>query len=324
MYNRLGFGYNTGSFGLNSQKLINKQEQALLYSYETLGNLLSSAENFAGLRNEQYSQYNISTANSFDELKSEFAWELHCFQLALRKYKQKYGDYKFPNDCSKEKIINDCKRYINKTKNEKDKILFYSMINIINGDKVDIDFDKLFEELDKNFANNKINPSKLAKLIGPLNYLLDQIGKDAEEGKISFNDDDNKKKRIKEKLKREAENDELISVNYGNKGNLCNINNNTYKFTSQDKSLNLNIIIEEPIDINLKKIYLAKNQYHEIKIYIDQKSYDGKKYSCIIFNNKINHCPKSLIKITDKENGYGYGINECDFSRFPILLVDGD
>ena len=159
-----------------------------------MGNLLSSAENFAGLSNEQYSQYNISTASSYNELKSEFAWELHCFQLALRKYKQKYGTYIFPKDCPKEKIIHDCKRYINRTKNEKDKILFYSMINIINGDKVDIDFDKLFEELDDNFADKKFNPSKLAKLIGPLNYLLDQIGKDAEEG---FNDDDNRKTKIK-------------------------------------------------------------------------------------------------------------------------------
>lgn len=74
-------------------KLIDKQKQALLYSYETLGNLLSSAENFAGLPSEQYEKFNISTAKNHNEMKSEFAWELNCFQMALKKYKKKYGSY---------------------------------------------------------------------------------------------------------------------------------------------------------------------------------------------------------------------------------------
>ena len=57
------------------------QQQSIAYSYNILGNLLSSAENFVGLQNEQYGYYNISKAKNRAELKSEFAWELYCFQL---------------------------------------------------------------------------------------------------------------------------------------------------------------------------------------------------------------------------------------------------
>ena len=320
MNNKFGLGFDIGSFGLSSQKLINSQQQSLLYSYETLGNLLSSAENFAGLRNEQYSQYNISTASNYNELKSEFAWELHCFQLALRKYKQKYGPYIFPENCPKEKIIFDCKRYINRTKNEKDKILFYSMINIINGDKVDIDFDKLFEELDNNFADKKFNPSKLSQLVGPLNYLLDQIEKDSGEGKKSFNDDDNKNEKIKEILKRESENENFVHVIYGIKGSLYPSTNNSYKFMSESGLLNFDIIIDDVINLNFEKLYVAKNHGKEIKVYIEKSSFGY--YNCSIFVNEIKECPKSEIKILDYKNGYGF--NELNaFTRFPILLVDG-
>jgi hypothetical protein len=320
MNNKFGLGFYIGSFGLSSQKLINSQQQSLLYSYETLGNLLSSAENFVGLRNEQYSQYNISTANSYDELKSEFAWELHCFQLALRKYKQKYGPYIFPDSCPKEKIIYDCKRYINRTKNEKDKILFYSMINIINGDKVDIDFDKLFEELDNNFADKKFNPSKLAKLIGPLNYLLDQIGKDAEEGKISFNNDDNRKTKIKELLKKKSQSDELINVIYGKEGYLSKNKNNKFNFISENNSDRCTISIDEKINLNIQRLYSAKKGDHEIKVYIE-KYENSIGYFCSLFENDIKQCSLSDIQFINKQIGYGYYHLNSNI-RFPILIEE--
>ena len=144
--------------------LIDRQKQSLHYSYETLFHLLSAAENFAGERNKQYEAYNISIAKDYrsridfykynkkkpaenedlsnankdykpfeniEELKSEFAWELYCFQLALKTHKQKYDKYCYPQKLSREKIISDIERYITKVKDEKDKILFYAMRNII-------------------------------------------------------------------------------------------------------------------------------------------------------------------------------------------------
>ena len=58
------------------------------YSYETLNNLLSTAENFAGLQNEKYRDYNITTSYDYENLKSEFVWELHCFQLAVQQFEK--------------------------------------------------------------------------------------------------------------------------------------------------------------------------------------------------------------------------------------------
>ena len=68
---------------------VNLQLQSLKYSYETLGNLLSSAENFAGLADEKYEAFNYSSSNDYNSLKSEFAWELECFNLALQTYQKK-------------------------------------------------------------------------------------------------------------------------------------------------------------------------------------------------------------------------------------------
>lgn len=318
--NNFGNLLGTGLFGISSVKTINKQQQSLLYSYETLGNLLSSAENFAGLADEQYKQYNISTAQTYEELKSEFAWELHCFQLAIRKYTKKYGPYIFPEKCPKEKIIYDCKRYINKTKNEKDKILFYSMINIINGEKVDIDFDKLFEQLDKSYSDKKFDPNKLAKLIGPLNYLLDQIEQNAEEGKINFNDDDIKKQKIKEKLKKESENDSILcDVIYGNKGHLIPSTKNYYRFISESGKLDFMITIEDEINLKFQKLYVAKKHGQENKIYFENSSPNF--YACVLFDNDIKSCAKSDIKILDSQNRYGF-VELNPYTRFPILLVD--
>ena len=318
--NNFGNQLDRGIFGISSQKAISKQQQSLLYSYETLGNLLSSAENFAGLENEQYSQYNISTTKDHEELKSEFAWELHCFQLAIKKYTKKYGIYIFPEKCPKEKIIYDCKRYINRTKNEKDKILFYSMINIINGEKVDIDFDKLFEQLDKDYSDKKFDPNKLSKLIGPLNYLLNQIEQNAEDGKITFNDNDVKKQKIKEKLKIESENDSILcNVIYGNKGSLHPSTKNNYRFISESGKLDFNINIEDEINLKFQKLYVAKKHGQENKIYFEGST--PSCYICILFDNEIKSCAKSDIKILDNQNRFGF-VELNTFTRFPVLLID--
>ncbi len=135
--------------------MIDKQKQSLKYSYETLGNLLSAVENFAGLRGEQYHEYDISSSHNYNGLKGEFAWELECFKLAIDNYQKSYGPYQFPPDCPKEKILKDIKRYMQKMDNTNDKNLYILMADIINGKKVNMDFQKLYQELDKN-ANNKI------------------------------------------------------------------------------------------------------------------------------------------------------------------------
>lgn len=311
--------YRMGSYAPQPQKMINKQQQTLVYSYETLGHLLSSAENFAGFPNQQYSNYNVSSATNHDELKSEFAWELHCFQLALKSYKKKFGEYIYPMKYPKEKIIKDCQRYILNTPNQKDKILFVSMINIINGEKVDIDFDRLFEKLDKSPDKN-FDPRKLVNIIGPLNHILSEIEKEAEEGEINFNEGD-KKKRIRNKLKEESEsNAKLYLVYCGIKGYLSLQNQaNYYCFQSEDKKIEIQFFLNEVINDRNKKLYNIKNDGKEAFIYINNTLKDF--YEVSLFENDLKKFPKSELVILDNKNGYGY-INLSKYKNVPILLYE--
>jgi hypothetical protein len=284
-------------------KLIDKQKQALLYSYETLGNLLSSAENFAGLPNEQYEKYNISTAKNLKELKSEFAWELNCFQMAIKKYKKKYGNYVFPEKYSKEKIINDIKRYIERTPEDKDKVLYFAMIKIINGEKIDIDFDELFDELD-NESESKFDPKKLTKIIGPINSILEDIQINAENGNMTFNED---KSKHKETLKNIKESEpETIKVIVGKKGYLFKLNdsNNEYKFIYEENDKEKTLKIEEEINYRKKKLYLGKYKKENIQIYLNKNETDY--YLCSIFEKEVKEYKKSDISLKDPSNKFGY------------------
>ena len=294
----------------NQQLVIDKQKQALLYSYETLGNLLSSAENFAGFTNEQYEKYNISSANNHDELKSEFAWELNCFQMAIKKYKKKYGEYVFPENYSKEKIINDIKKYIQNTPEEKDKILYYTMINIINDEKIDIDFDKLFEELDNN-PESKFDPNQLTKIIGPINSILEDIQNNAEKGIISFNEDKSKQKEILKNIK-DSEPEKILVI-LGKKGTLFKIKDskNEYKFIDEETQKEKKLILEKEIDHKNRKLYSGKYKDNPISIYINNKKQDY--YSCALFEtNKKEYQKEDIIM---KDNNYGY-------LQIPILLFE--
>ena len=145
-------------------------QQLIVYSYNILGNLLSSAENFVGLKNKQYGYYNISNAKTREELRSEFAWELYFFQLSYRKLLLEFDyfdDYPYPEEAPKEKILSEIKRWSEKVKYIKD-IKFYDyMKKIINGKNVDIDID-----FDKSLENNNLNPRNIREIIAPLHYII--------------------------------------------------------------------------------------------------------------------------------------------------------
>ena len=160
---RYDSGYLDGFRG-QQQMFLDNKNQALKYSYEILGKLLSIAEKFAGLANHKYSIFNIT--NSYDyydygNLKSEFAWQLYSFMRFRQAYEKKYKyPYQFPNELPPEIITKYIYIYMKKTANKNDIFLYDCMIKIINGDKINIDFDKLFEELDKH-SNSKIDREML-------------------------------------------------------------------------------------------------------------------------------------------------------------------
>ena len=125
--------------------------QSLKYIYETLGNLPSVAENFSGFKDEKYTSFNYSSSDDYNSLKSEFAWELECFNLALPTFQKKYGrPYKFPSDCPKERILKDIEKYIARTSKIEDKNLYHLMADIINRKNIKTDFTNLYIETDEN------------------------------------------------------------------------------------------------------------------------------------------------------------------------------
>ena len=122
-----------------------EQQKSIRDSYNILGNLLSSAENFAGMPNKKFDYYNISKAKSKEDLKQEFAWELYCFQLSLEKLLKKYNynEYPFPAEAPKRKILEDIKMWKSRIKKSEDLLLFDAMKDIINGKKPKINYSVL-------------------------------------------------------------------------------------------------------------------------------------------------------------------------------------
>ena len=321
-----GYGEIYGSS--NNMKMLqaDKKMQALRYSYETLGNLLSTAENFAGLPNEKYSKFNITTNYDYENLKSEFAWELHCFQKARKIFQDKFQcPYQFPNDTSEDNIIKDINRYMKKSKNKQDIILFNCMINIIRGEKININFDKLFEELDK-CANSKINPNKLKDLIGPLNQILDKQLEEADKGNMDLNLIDDNHKYDRDNLKHISQrNSQTIRVKIAIEGDLKE-DKNEFIFRSFKSTKEIKIKIDNPqfdLTKNLVPLLYTFNK-GEGEIYVSPKR--GSHYKSYIFErnykllNKDCFQAKEYIEFDDKktfifgkvkiDNNKNYGLIE--------------
>lgn len=299
-----GYGSEIGEIHGNSNYMkmlqVDKKMQALRYSYETLGNLLSTAENFAGLKNEKYSKFNITTNYDYENLKSEFAWELHCFQKSRKIFQDKFQcPYQFPKDTPEESIIKDINRYMKKAKNNQDIILFNCMINIIKGEKININFDKLFEELDK-CADSKINPNKLKDLIGPLNQILDKQLEEADKGNMDLNLINDNHKHDRDNLKHISQrNSQMIKVIIGIEGNLIQDKNELIfqQFKTQNK---IKIKIDNPhfnVVNNLTSLLYTFNNGRG-KIYVFPKS--GNLCKCYIFDNNIKSLSEDCFQVKEE------------------------
>lgn len=305
-------------FMMREQIQANKKMQALNYSYETLGNLLSSAENFAGLPNEQYKAYNVTTSYKYEDLKSEFAWELHCFQLAIKKFQRKFQcPYEFPPKLPKEKIIKDIYRYMKQVSNKKDQFLYEIMLSLIIGEEININFDALFEELDKN-ANSKINPDKLRKIIGPLNAILDKKLEEADKGNMNIEFEDDKLNKNREYLKELSKHDKSIKVKIGIEGELKFIKDGFFFCPKLSNSTKKIKIIEPKFDNynNLdSSLYLYNNNNHECFIYVTKKK-DKNCYQAIDFCEK----EKDFNKNAFNDIAYYDNIDKADI-RYTIGTI---
>lgn len=318
------YPYGSGNANINNcsaQILVDKQKQSLKYSYITLGNLLSAAENFAGFYGEKYGQITVTHTKSgdYNSLKSEFAWELECFSKAKEKYEKTYGPYQFPDDVPKEIILEDIQKYIHNIQNKKDIILYQIMADLIKGKKVSIDFQDLYKECDKN-ANSKFDPRKLNPIIGPLNQVLDQAEKEAEIGDMNFFNANKSSEKAKEQLRNlPYSHSKKVKVFLGEKGKLILSRNGLYFESDVNKTKQL---IEgiEPSKIKTKTFYFA-NQ----KIIFVSQVYKTQA-NCVLFseNNKKNVSENSITKdgnLTLLNELYTYGTySDSKGNKFDIIF----
>ena len=300
---------------------IDKQKQSLHYSYETLLHLLSAAENFADLKNEQYEAYNISTAKTYEELKSEFVLELHCFQVALKIYNKTYGKYKFHNELPKEKILADIERYIKRV-DENDKILYYAMMNLILEKKIDIDFDELLDELDEN-PNQSFDPNKLKNLIGPINHILYKIEENSENPNNEYVIRKFKSKSIEQLInesKKERIKNNIEQAYIGKEGYLYKSDDMEKKYFFYYKDnffFNHDLIFKEII--RESKLYEIKNM-DAFLFFRGKKFYTKRKNRCILFKKINSNFNSQNLQLIEQRNGFSIFINNS--TRKYILLFD--
>ena len=96
------------------------------------------------------------------------------------------------------------------------------MMNLINRQKVDIDFDQLFDELDQDY-NSKFDPNKIKDYVGPINNILNDIENNAEN---EFEIKKNKTKSLKKLIKHSQINSNIyLYAIIGKKGKLFKSNN---------------------------------------------------------------------------------------------------
>ena len=145
------FQYNFQCQQQYSLQKIEKQQQLLKLSYEALKNLLSLAE--------KYAKYGTK------DIKSEFVWKIYYFQKIMFSYIKKYKEYIFPADYPKERLLYEVHLYRSYI-HIKDKYLYDAMIDLFNGKKLTIDFDILFDELDKDLKIKNSIVSFEPKCIG--------------------------------------------------------------------------------------------------------------------------------------------------------------
>ena len=188
----------------------------------------------------------------------------------------------------KEKILKDIKRYINLIPNKEDRKLYYAMIDLINGKNIEIDFDKLFDELDKD-SNKKFEPNKIRNYVAPINDILNNIENNADED-FKINKNEYKYKSLK-KINRNTNSNSNIFLYaiIGKKGNLFRIKQNSNYFTFKNNNFEREIILNSSLK-NGQRLYeckiISNNYSFQGYIYFFSGNFNLNGFSCILFDDE--------------------------------------
>lgn len=139
-YERGNYGYDNNAYGYYEnrqykQSTVSKQEiaqiQDLELSNDTMCRVLTLGEKYALGQNVNFGAYNMSTAIG-DDLLRLFVREIEIFRLSYQDYVEEHGDYKFPKNLSKSRILSEIKLW-GECVGDEAKRFYNNLADIING-----------------------------------------------------------------------------------------------------------------------------------------------------------------------------------------------
>ena len=168
-----------------------KQVQDQAYSYGTMGNFFSAMEWYAnksalekkkkGLKTikfEHYDNFECGKKKTLSELRMQIITQFEIFKVSYFVYIDDYGQYDFPESLPKEAIISLIKQWRSYV-DEKDYILYDSVLKVLDGDKTVSLLEILEKEVEKNGGNGKVmNPRDLidmTKIVGKSQHMGEKI-----------------------------------------------------------------------------------------------------------------------------------------------------
>ena len=168
-----------------------KQVQDQAYSYGTMGNFFSAMEWYAnksalekkkkGLKTikfEHYDNFECGKKKTLSELRMQIITQFEIFKVSYFVYIYDYGQYDFPKNLPEETIIYLIKKW-KKYVDEKDYILYDSVLKVLGGDKTVSLLEILEKEVKKNGGNGKVmNPKDLidmTKIVGKSQQMGEKI-----------------------------------------------------------------------------------------------------------------------------------------------------
>ena len=179
-----------------SQVQLNKQIQDQGYSYGVIGNIFSALEWYAyrisGISNSNqdmtfnaYNNFNCGNQKELEDLKNQIITQIEIFKYSYQIYIKEHRKYDFPNNLSKEQMINLLIKWKSIIPDKKEHRFYDAMIEIINGN-----FNvSLINELQKQIENGgkdgtKIDPNIIlqegTKIVNYSQQMGEQIMKEFE------------------------------------------------------------------------------------------------------------------------------------------------
>ena len=153
---------------INKQKVLLKQDQNS--SNSLMCRILSELENlvvFLGYKEEKLFDYYASNQNKIEGIINQILLQMTIFESSYQNFikKNPNKEYDYPNNLGYHDIINvveKWKSFIPK-KHEQYKSYYDEFLNILKNENLSEEFNKKFEDLDKN--SNKLTKSELRKVM---------------------------------------------------------------------------------------------------------------------------------------------------------------